>query len=167
MSSHGDKGLDTGRSSGEAAPFHVEDLLGYLRGPWLFERKVFDGLRDEDGTCTGRAAFTPHSHNAVEALNYSELGELNLNGITVTTEREYIYSFPSPSQAEVRFTDGRFFHLLDLTKGMVRVEHVCGDDTYQGLFRILSDKAWLSVWRVKGPRKSQVITTHYLRDDAA
>lgn len=163
MSVQDDKGIDAGRSS-DAAPFHVEDLLGYMRGAWLFERKVFDGLRGDEATCTGRSVFTPHRHNGVEALNYAEQGELNLGDLTITTEREYIYAFPAPSQAEVRFTDGRFFHLLDLTKGMVRVEHVCGEDTYQGLFRILSEKAWLSVWRVTGPRKSQVITTHYLRD---
>ena len=96
MSVQDDKGIDAGRSS-EAAPFHVEDLLGYMRGGWLFERKVFDSLRKDEATCTGRSAFTPHRHNGVEALNYSEQGELNLGDLTITTEREYIYTFPAPS----------------------------------------------------------------------
>jgi len=158
MSNHGDRGIDTGRSSA-TAPFHVEDLSNYLLGAWRFERKVHDSLLGQEGDCIGDAHFTPDG----ETLTYREEGELKMGDIETSTEREYLFGFPAPSMAEVRFPDGRFFHLLDLTKGIVRVEHQCGDDVYHGLFRVISPRAWLSVWRVQGPRKSQVITTHYLR----
>lgn len=157
-----ERGVETGRSSG-TAPFHVHDLIEYLRGAWVFERKVFDGATEQEVTATGQARFVDELMNGAPGLRYREDGELDLNGVTLQTEREYIYGFPAHGVAEVRFADGRFFHMLDLSKGIVRVEHQCGDDTYHGLFRVLTDKAWLSVWRVDGPRKSQVITTHFLR----
>ncbi len=158
-----DRGTDTGRSSA-TAPLNVQDLIGFLRGPWLFERKVFDGMREEEATASGTAKFVDEMMNAKPGLRYREEGQLELGDITVETEREYIYGFLADGGvAEVRFADGRFFHVLDLSKGMVRVEHQCGDDHYQGLFRVLTDQAWLSVWRVTGPRKSQVITTHFIR----
>lgn len=157
-----DRGVETGRFSG-SAPLHIQELRSFLSGPWAFDRTVFDSLTKQDGKAKGVANFKAHTHNGADALQYAEEGELEIDGITVETEREYLYTFPAPSMAEVRFTDGRFFHVLDLTKGLVRVEHVCGEDTYQGLFRVLSEKAWLSVWRVTGPRKSQVITTHFIR----
>ena len=159
-----ERGIDTGRSTARAAPIRVHDLMEYLRGPWLFERKVFDTTRKEEATANGQARFVDELMNGKPGLRYREDGELDLDGITVQTEREYIYGFLADGGvAEVRFADGRFFHVLDLSKGMVRVEHQCGDDNYQGLFRVLTDQAWLSVWRVTGPRKSQVITTHYIR----
>lgn len=158
-----ERGTDTGRSSA-IAPLHVHDLIAFLRGPWLFERKVFDGTREQEATATGTAHYDDELMNGQPGLRYHEDGELDLGDIKVQTEREYIYGFLADGGvAEVRFADGRFFHVLDLSKGMVRVEHHCGDDHYQGLFRVLTDKAWLSVWRVTGPRKSQVITTHFIR----
>lgn len=157
-----ERGIETGRSS-QTAPFHVHDLLAYLRGTWAFERKVFDALTNSEATAQGVARFSDELMNAKPGLRYREDGELKLGDITLETEREYIYGFPDEAVAEVRFPDGRLFHLLELTNGIVRVEHKCGDDDYQGLFRALTEIAWLSVWRVTGPRKSQVITTHYIR----
>jgi len=153
-----DRGIHSGRSSA-AAPFHVEDLFDYLEGTWQFDRKVHDALLDQEGDCIGVAQFYADGGN----LNYREEGELKMGAIETSTEREYIYMFPAPSMAEVRFPDGRLFHLLDLTKGIVRVEHKCGDDLYQGLYRVLGPEGWLAVWRITGPRKSQVITTRYIR----
>lgn len=158
MSQYGDRGLDTGRST-SAVPCRIENLQSFLHGPWRFERKVHDTLIDQQGDCLGDASFLADG----DKLIYREEGELKMGDIETNTEREYHYTFPAPSLAEVRFPDGRFFHVLDLTKGIVRVEHQCGEDTYHGLSRVLSDKAWLSVWRVTGPKKNQVITTHYLR----
>lgn len=158
-----DRGIDTGRSSG-VAPVHISDLIGYLRGHWLFERKVFDATRNQEVTANGQAHYLDEMMNAKPGLRYREDGEVDLDGVSVQTEREYIYGFLADGGvAEVRFADGRFFHVLDLSKGMVRVEHQCGEDLYQGLFRVLTDQAWLSVWRITGPRKSQVITTHFIR----
>lgn len=154
----GDRGIDTGRST-QGAPLNVEDLYGYLEGTWQFERKVHDTLLGQEGDCIGVAQFYANGNT----LNYEEEGELTMGEIVVSTERTYLYKFIAPSMAEVRFSDGRFFHVLDLTKGMVRVEHQCGEDTYHGVYRVVEPRVWLSVWRIIGPRKSQVITTRYLR----
>lgn len=158
----GDRGIEAGRSSA-AAPFRVEDLMSFLRGTWTFERKVFDGLTGAEATAGGKVRFTDETVNGAPGLRYREDGELVLGGDTFETEREYLYGFPAHGVAEVRFADGGFFHVLDLSRGIVRVEHRCGDDVYQGLFRALGEQAWLSVWRVAGPRKSHVITTHFIR----
>ncbi len=159
MSNAGEKGVDADRFPANAVPTHIPDLHAYLGGPWRFERTVFDTLRDAEGSCLGEARFMPEN----AGLRYRESGEMVFDEFTTVSEREYVYDFLAPGVAEVRFTDGQFFHILDLTKGIVRVEHQCKDDTYLGLYRAISDMAWLSVWRVTGPRKSQVITTHYLR----
>lgn len=162
MSQFGDRGLDTGRSSA-TAPFNVEDLFGFLHGTWRIERKVHDSKLDQEGECVGEASFTTSDIGPGDALAYREDGDLTMGAIETTIQPEYMYSFAAPSMAEVRFADGHLFHLLDLTKGIVRVEHQSGDDVYHGLIRVLSDQSWLSVWRVVGPSKSQVITTRYLR----
>jgi len=153
-----DRGVRSPRSSAND-PYRIEDLVEFLEGTWQFERKVHDALLDQEGDCIGVAQYTADGTN----LNYHEEGELTMGEIQTSTERDYIYMFPAPSMAEVRFSDGRLFHLLDLTKGIVRVEHKCVDDIYHGLYRVLGPDAWLAVWRVIGPRKSQVITTRYLR----
>jgi hypothetical protein len=63
----------------------------------------------------------------------------------------------------VAFADGRPFHALDLTDGACAVEHVCGEDRYEGEYR-LSDAGTLAVrWRVTGPAKDLEITTTYRR----
>ena len=166
MSQNGDRGLDTGRFMGCSSannPHNVEDLLGFFQGSWRLERKVNDSLLDQEGECAGDAHFTLTTHGGKQALNYREESDLNIADLQTLSVSEYLLAFSAPSMAEVRFPDGRFFHLLDLTKGIVRVDHQCGDDTYHGLFRVLSADSWLSVWRILGPQKSQVITTRYLR----
>jgi len=158
MSQHGDRGVETGRSSA-SQPFRVEDLFGFLRGAWGFARKVHDSQLDKEGESTGEALFVPDG----DALNYSEADIKGEEDISAVFPREFRYGFPAASMAEVRLSDGGFFHVLDLTKGMVRVDCENGIETYNGVFRIVSENAWLSVWRVTGPDTSQIITTHYLR----
>ncbi len=163
MSNHGDRGIDTGRGT-VADPVNVDDLFQFLEGTWQFERKIHDSKLNQEGDCIGVAWFAADEpHNGHDTLSYSEEGGDKIGDIETVIEREYRLAFPASSMAEVRFTDGRFFHVLDLTKGIVRVDHQCGDDTYHGVFRVLAPDVWLSVWRVMGAEKSQVITTRYLR----
>ena len=143
MSQQGDRGVETGRSSA-MKPLRVEDLYGFLKGTWGFARKVHDGVDKAEEESTGEAQFLPDD----DALAYSETDIKGEEAHPAQFPRAFRYGFPAPSMAEVRFDDGSFFHLLDLTKGMIRV---------------VSENAWLSVWRVTGPEISQIITTHYLR----
>ncbi|MCW8915625.1 MAG: DUF6314 family protein [Magnetovibrio sp.] len=163
MSKFGDRGIDTGRGT-VADPVNVDDLYQFLEGTWQFERKVHDSILNQEGDCIGVAWFSADEpHNGQDTLAYREEGGLEMGEIKTAVDHEFRYAFPANSMAEVRFPDGRFYHVLDLTKGIVRVEHQCGDDTYHGIFRVLAPQAWLSVWRVMGPETSQVITTRYIR----
>jgi len=157
-----DRGVWTGRSTA-TAPFNVEGLFEYLEGTWQFERTVHDGKMDREAECIGVAQFYAVADGHGDKMHYVEEGNLALGLIKTTLEREQILHFTAPSMAEVRSMDGRFLHLLDLTKGIVRVEHHSDDEIHHGLYRVLGPQAWLAVWRIIGPHKSQVITTRYLR----
>ncbi len=142
-------------------PFRVSSLYAFLKGPWSLQREVHEAGEGRHAVFLGEAVFAaaPESDN----LGYTETGELETATGVFAATRELQYTFMGPDLAEVRFNDGGFFHVMDLSNGISRVEHTCGDDFYQGLFRVLDDENWLSVWRVSGPRKNQVITTRYKR----
>jgi hypothetical protein len=75
--------------------------------------------------------------------------------------RAYRYEFPTGGAADVYFTDGRFFHPLDLALGSCSVEHRCGDDTYRGWFIARSERELHQRWSVTGPHKAYVSSTVY------
>ncbi|MFE6485752.1 DUF6314 family protein [Streptomyces sp. NPDC057757] len=66
--------------------------------------------------------------------------------------------------ADVRFSDGRPFHDLDLTSGRFVADHPCSADLYRGEFTALDAHRWRTVWRVAGPAKDLVLTTDYTRE---
>ena len=163
MKDPNDRGVDRGRSSAQA-PHNVENLIGFLEGTWQFERKVHDMQLDSEVDAIGVAWFKAgEPHNGQDTLDYIEEGGTDLGETELELDREFRYNFTNSALAEVRFTDGRFFHVLDMSKGIVRVDHNCGEDTYSGVFRALNADGWLSVWRIEGPGKSQVVTTRYIR----
>lgn len=163
MADFGDRGIEQGRSFA-GAPFHVEALRPYLEGSWKIIREVHQVGEGNKASFEGIARFSPIDG---DTMNYNEQGNLETPEGVFAASRDYTYRFIGGGLAEVRFSDGKFFHVLDLGKGLVQVEHVCGDDTYRGLFRAVDEDTWLSVWRVEGPRKSHVISTRYYRDNSA
>lgn len=160
MSGSNENGIETGRSFA-AAPFLIDTLKTYLEGSWRLERVIHHGGEDRRDTYEGEAQFTPDGD--AEVLEYNETGELETPQGVFTATRSYTYKFIGHALAEVRFPDGTFFHVLDFSRGISRVEHICEPDLYQGLFRPIDQNTWLSVWRISGPRKSQVISTHFHR----
>jgi len=56
--------------------------------------------------------------------------------------------------------DGRPFHPLVLGE---TVEHLCGDDRYDGEYRLRDDDTLEVRWRVTGPQKDLEIETTYRR----
>lgn len=160
MSRSGDKGIETGRSFA-AAPFLIDTLKTYLEGRWRLERVIHHAGENRRDTYQGEAGFA--AGDQPDVLAYAETGELETPQGVFTATRSYTYNFIGSALAEVRFPDGTFFHVLDFSSGISRVEHTCEPDQYQGLFRPIDQDTWLSVWRISGPRKSQVISTHYHR----
>lgn len=139
--------------------FFVNDLRTFLEGTWKLERGLEDVRRDETGALIGEACFVA----ADGGLYYREEGMLSLGDHRGAAHQAYRYDFPTLSRASVSFTDGRFFHDLDLTAGIWTCRHRCSDDDYAGEFRALNADRLQVLWRVKGPRKDMLLDGLYHR----
>ena len=136
----------------------VSDLAAFLGGRWLLERRLTDERSGSVGELSGTAEFT---QERAGELGYAERGILRLGDYEGSAWQRYCYRFPQAQRAEVYFLDGRPFHDLDLSAGLWRATHRCGQDTYEGLFRALSPGAWLLTWSATGPRKRWWSSTRY------
>jgi hypothetical protein len=112
------------------------------------------------GVMTGEAIFAPDG----DGFRYRESGAVHLGSYRGQAHQSYLYRFSVPGVARICFTDGRFFHTLDLTRGAWRAVHHCGADTYEGQFRVVGRDLWEAAWRITGPRKDQRLSTRYSRD---
>jgi hypothetical protein len=140
----------------------VTDVPAYLAGRWRVERSVRDLASGAEGHFSGETVFT-----ALEAggLLHEESGTFTWQGVARPATRTLRFlPGPGPGTADVRFSDGRPFHALDLTSGRHVAEHPCAADLYRGEFTVQDADRWRSVWRVGGPAKDLVLTTDYVRD---
>ena len=88
---------------------------------------------------------------------------MTLRGYQGHGTRSYLFDFHGPHAASIRFSDGRLFHTLDLADGNALVRHHCGEDCYQGRYRVFGPHRWQVGWRIEGPRKRQVIVSRFIR----
>lgn len=137
----------------------VPDLRAFLCGSWRIERRLVDRNHGISGTFSGRATFTP----AGTSLLYEERGALEFGAYRGTADQRYVYEFPAPGRAIVRFRDGRLFHELDLSSGQAAFEHACDPDFYSGQVTATGPTGWTSAWTIAGPRKRQEIRSLYTR----
>ncbi|MEU6392202.1 DUF6314 family protein [Streptomyces sp. NPDC046939] len=138
----------------------VADALAFLTGDWRVERTVRDLAEDVTGTFTGTTAFTAEG----EGLLHFESGTFEWRGVARPAERTLRFlPGEEPGTAVVRFSDGRFFHGLDLRDGHHIADHPCSADLYRGEFTVHDADGWRTVWRVRGPAKDLVLTTDYRR----
>jgi hypothetical protein len=147
-------------SQTRAALYRVADLRAYLAGAWEIRRSLEDRRTGQRGSFQGSAVFSPEEDNM---LTYREQGRLALGGFETLAHQSYLYAFPAPHRAEVRFPDGRPFHALDLSDGRWAAEHLCGRDLYRGRFRAEGAERWSVTWTVAGPRKDQVLESLFTR----
>ncbi|MEV5609849.1 DUF6314 family protein [Streptomyces sp. NPDC052225] len=146
----------------------VSDVLAYLAGRWQVERTVRDLADDVTGTFTGTTEFTPLDGPAPQGgLLHFESGVFAWRGTSRPAERTLRYlpgsKDETPGTAVVHFSDGRFFHGLDLRTGHHIADHPCSADLYRGEFTVYDAGRWRTVWRVKGPAKDLRLTTDYRR----
>jgi hypothetical protein len=141
------------------AGYSVPDLKGFLRGRWCLARLFIDRRGQSGGTLTGFADFADHGAD----LLYEERGALAFAGFHATATRRYCYAFPEPHRCRVRFTDGRVFHDLDLSRGRWSIRHTCGSDCYHGRFTVRTEREWRVIWTVAGPKKDLTIESTYIR----
>jgi hypothetical protein len=136
----------------------VDGLIELLAGRWTVERRLDDRRSGRAGAFTGTADFAPDG----EGLRGTERGRIRFGGHEGPAARELSIA-PAAGGWLVAFADGRPFHALDLAGGACAVGHVCGDDRYEGEYR-LGDRDTLEVrWRVTGAGKDLEITTTYRR----
>lgn len=140
----------------------VPDVLAYLAGSWHIERSVRDLASGEEGEFSGTTVFGPLEG---AGLLHHESGTFVWHGTPRPAERTLRFlPGSSPGTADVRFSDGRPFHDLDLTTGHHTADHPCAADLYRGEFTALDQDHWRTVWRVRGPAKDLVLTTDYARE---
>ncbi|MFF9818433.1 DUF6314 family protein [Streptomyces sp. NPDC014006] len=141
----------------------VPDVLAYLAGNWQVERSVRDLASGCEGRFDGTTDFQPLEGGG---LLHVESGTFAWQGVARPAERTLRFlPGATPGTADVRFADGRPFHDLDLGSGRYIAGHPCAADLYRGEFTVRDAGRWRTVWRVRGPAKDLVLTTHYTRGD--
>ncbi len=147
------------RSLADPRPDSLADPRPYLTGRWSVARDLRDGA--EHGSYEGVAEFAPDETGT--GLIWDEDGEIAFGPLTGRAQRRLLV-VPVGEGWEVRFSDGRPFHPLDLTApSTTPVRHDCGNDLYLGTFDILAADAFDVTWTVTGPRKDQRIHSRYRR----
>ncbi|WAZ20531.1 DUF6314 family protein [Streptomyces cinnabarinus] len=142
----------------------VRDALAFLTGSWRVRRTVRDQVSCERGEFTGTTVFGRLTEGG---LLHRETGTFVWQGVARPAERTLRFLPGStPGTADVRFADGRPFHVLDLTAGRYVADHPCAADLYRGEFTVLDADRWRTEWRVRGPTKDLVLTTDYTRQGA-
>jgi len=140
----------------EKQPRH---LAQYLKGSWQLTRLIGDYANQETGQFVGRAEFV----GDLERLEYHESGAVKLGHFRGDATRAYQFTFPKPHVAFVKYPDGKPFFVLECVNQQGFCQHHCGDDNYQGRLRIINDHEWQMTWVVRGPKKSYLLESHYLR----
>ena len=143
----------------ERKPLLINELRRFLHSGWRLDRRVDDRRAGQRGSLSGEAVFTPEE----DGLVYREEGRLSIGDHEGPALQSYRYAFPEAARAAVHFSDGRFFHDLDLTSGAWACTHLCAPDRYEGAFTVLDADTWRVVWRGTGPRKDLVLDSSYRR----
>jgi len=155
--------------SHDPAPVTIHHLRRFLYGRWSLERRISDRRGRQSGRLSGFAVFSqpetvPESSRvAVDALVWTERGLMQLGDFSSDVARTYRCVFPATDRGKVLFSDGRYFHDLDLTAGTWRVTHPCGEDLYTGVYHAVSSDRLRVRWWVSGPRKDYTLDTVYHR----
>ena len=149
-------------SSNKSMPLF--DLFDFLEGSWRLDRKIDDLKLKIQGSMTGVSIIRPQqSERSNKVLSYREEGRLCFGNYEEDVHRSYQFSFFEKQKAQVLFSDGSFFHELDLSSGFCEVSYICKDDVYTGQFQVVSSTIWLSQWCVNGPSKDLKLNNSYQR----
>lgn len=124
---------------------------GELVGRWTLTRRLVDLHTGQTGDVTGILDLTPRGADIV----WDERGTLRWDGIDSPVTRRYLLRRLDEAWWML-FDDERPFHPWQ-PGGWV--EHVCSADVYRGLVTLDLPEQWHTIWRVRGPRKDQRITT--------
>lgn len=140
----------------------IPDTLGFVRGDWQVSRRLADHRTGTRGRFAGTASFAPVPGEP-GLLHYRERGELSFGAHAGPAWRELLWLAGPAGTADVRFADGRPFHLADLRTGWWQAEHHCGGDRYHVTYHVLGPAVLAESWRVRGPGKDYLSATRLVR----
>jgi Family of unknown function (DUF6314) len=135
------------------------NAVDFLRGRWTVRRSIEDALSGERGTFAGTATFTDEE----TGLAWVETGTLRWPQYYGAAGRTLRVEPADGSRVGIFFSDGRFFHDLDLGDRRSHVVHDCPPDKYAGIFDRIDADSWRTEWVCDGPDKKLVIRTSYKR----
>lgn len=130
-----------------------QDALTRFEGKWHVRRRICDALSGRVSLFKGVALISLH--------RFEENGVLSLEGDEISGRRVYLLAWSRDSVA-VSFGDSRLFVRLNFSSPQ-RVEHRCGEDIYRGALVFGARDGWMETWAVRGPRKSYLSASRYLR----
>ena len=142
------------------------NLYTFFEGAWVFSRFCHSHqISKEPYTLVyqGKAQFNPIDE---VTLSYEELSATSDNKespLDAYQIRRYEFNAEKEFEASVSYEDGRLIHQLDLVRGYWCFNHYCGDDVYQGTYRVLNDISFEVTWIVLGPRKKYTLYSLYKR----
>jgi hypothetical protein len=137
----------------------VQDTLAYLTGTWTLSRAIIDHVSRVSGAFNGHAQVLASGRRA----RYEERGRLRFGSYDSRAQRALDLIGTDGGWVAVRFTDGRPFFDLDLTRATCRAVHQCSRDRYELEFRIKSPRLLVERWRVRGPEKDYEARTTWRR----
>jgi hypothetical protein len=145
------------------APGEVADTLAFLIGTWTIERSIVDNQSGTSGTFEGTAAFVAlplagHAESGTR-VRYDEWGRLHFGTHTGAARRCFDYVRGNGTEVMISFPDGRPFVTLDLTRGLWRSTHRCGEDLHEIVTGVRSEAVIEERWRVRGPVTNYDATT--------
>ena len=142
----------------------IQQLRHYLSDTWHLQRRITHHWTNQVVTIEGVVTWqtAPRTEENYTDL-YREHCVMRLENYTAKATQTYGYHFPSDSIAAVYFSDGRFFYTLDLTTSHCDIQHLCGDDTYDGIVDAISENQYQQIWQVRGPRKHYTSHTIFSR----
>ena len=131
----------------------VGDLKTWLAGSWSLERIINDHKHGKVNYMSGIVDFSSQR----DGLVYHEQSKFVNGPHDYPTHQSYRYTFPFPHRAEVCFSDGRYFHMLDLSTGSDSCLYKCGSDIYKGKFKVVNAEQLYIEWNILGPKKKMTI----------
>lgn len=142
----------------------INQLRHYLEHPWRFQRQIVHHHTGQVANINGTVSWHDVStSDTVPTLLYREIGIIQLATYTGKATQTYRYEFPSDRAAKICFDDGRLFYMLDLSTNHCEIRHLCGEDTYDGVFDAISETTYQQIWRVIGPYKAYTSYTTFFR----
>lgn len=142
-----------GRDVAAGGPTNLRDFAGR----WGLRRRIADIRAGTEARMEGEAVLRPD----VQVLVYDEAGLLHFGTAPpLRASRRYLWRDGGPGRIEVRFEDGRAFHVFALGAA-ASAEHDCAPDRYEVRYDFAAWPLWRAEWRVRGPRKDYLSVTDY------